>query len=310
MPSYKIILNPTSGRGTGAKVSPLIENFLHDHHVDFDLVHTDAPWHAAELAKEAISQGYDYIVAAGGDGTMNEVINGFMMARDAGIQHKSVMGALSVGRGNDFTFSMGIPSTYEEGCKALIKGETRKIDIGKVSGGLYPEGRYFGNGIGIGFDAVVGFESVRMKQLKGFSSYIAGALKTMIFHFDAPELQVELDNEKITNRYLMVSIMNGYRLGGGFFMTPESKPDDGYFDLCLVEKVSRFQALKLVLQFTRGTQGSHPAVTFSRSKKIKVTAIKGSIPAHADGETICTKGDQLVLEVIPQQIDLIYANSK
>ncbi|MEN6435655.1 MAG: diacylglycerol kinase family protein [Anaerolineaceae bacterium] len=310
MPSYKIILNPISGRGTGARLSPLIASYLHNHQVDFDLVHTESPWHAAELTREAIAQNFDYIVAAGGDGTTNEVINGFMMAREAGIQHKSAMGVLSVGRGNDFAYSMGIPSTYEAGCNALIKGETRKIDIGKVTGGLYPEGRYFGNGIGIGFDAVVGFEAVKMKQLKGFSSYIAGALKTMIFHFDSPELQVELDSSTITNRFLMVSIMNGIRLGGGFFMTPDSQSEDGHFDLCLVKKVNRMQALGLIMQFTHGTQGSHPAVTFARSKKLKVTALQGSIPAHADGETICTKGDQLSIEIIPQSIDLVYAKSK
>ncbi len=306
MPKYKIILNPTSGRGTGEKSAAVIESILHEHNIDFELVRTEAPWHAAKLAQEAIAQGFDYVVAAGGDGTCNEVINGFMLARAAGL-NGSALGVLSVGRGNDFAFSMGIPPDCHAGCMALIKGETRKIDIGKVTGGLYPEGRYFGNGIGIGFDAVVGFEAVKLKPLKGFASYIAGALKTMMLYFNVPTLRVEMDDHEITQRCLMVSVMNGYRLGGGFFMTPQSRPDDGKFDLCIVKKISRAQVLGLILQFTRGTQGTHPAVTFARSQRVKVTALDGSIPAHTDGETLCTKADQLLIEIMPQQIDLVYA---
>lgn len=306
MPKYKIIVNPISGRCNGAKLTPLIQSTFRDQQINFDLVHTETPWHASALTLEAIKDGYDYVIAGGGDGTVNEVINGFMMARAAGYKG-AAMGVISVGRGNDFAFSMGIPTDCLAGCNVIIKGDTRKIDVGKVTGGLYPEGRYFGNGVGIGFDAVVGFEAVKLKRLSGFPSYIVAALRTMLLYYNAPLLRVELDEKVIEQPCLMVSTMNGYRLGGGFFMTPESKADDGKFDICLVNKITRLQMLGLIGQFTKGTQGSHPAVSFARSSRVKVTALEGSIPSHADGETLCTKGEELLMEIMPQKIDLVYA---
>jgi YegS/Rv2252/BmrU family lipid kinase len=274
--------------------------------LDFEIQQTEYPWHASKIAYEAINQGFDYIIAAGGDGTANEVINGFIHARQNGATG-SAMGVLCVGQGNDFAFSMGIPTDWEAGCRLLVSRDTRKIDICKVTGGLYPEGRYFGNGVGIGFDAVVGFEAVKVKPLRGFSAYIAGALRTMMLYYNAPLLRIELDDRVIDQPCLMVSIMNGYRLGGGFFMTPNSKPDDGKLDICLVGSVKRTELLGLIVKFTRGTQGSHPAVSFARSSRIKVTALEGTIPAHADGETLCTKEKEILVEMTPFQLDMIYA---
>ena len=149
---YKIIVNPTSGRGTGEQSIPQIENILKNAGLDFDLVRTKKPWHAVALAQEAASQGYDVVVSAGGDGTANEVINGLMQAKKAG-QGTPAMGVLTVGRGNDFGYSMGIPTELEAGCQTLIEDQRRTFDVGLVTGGLYPDGRYFGNGVGIGFDA-------------------------------------------------------------------------------------------------------------------------------------------------------------
>ena len=90
------------------------------------------------------------------------------------------MGILSVGRGNDFAFGVGVPRDLEAGCRTLAQNNRRTIDVGWVVGGLYPQGRYFGNGVGIGFDAVVGFEALKMKWLHGFPSYIVAALKTRL----------------------------------------------------------------------------------------------------------------------------------
>lgn len=175
-----------------------------------------------------------------------------------------------------------------------------------MSGGFYPQGRYFGNGIGIGFDAVVGFVAAKMKRLSGFPSYIVAALKTIFLYYHAPQVKIEYDGQELTLSTLMVSVMNGRRMGGGFMMAPEGKSDDGLFDLCIVQEVSRPRIFALIPKFMSGTQAAHPAVKTVRAARVTVTALKGSLPAHADGETLCTEGDRLTLELLPQQLDVVY----
>ena len=305
MTRYKIIVNPISGRGAGEQAIPLIEQYLRGYGLDYDLVCTERPWHAAGLAQQACADGYDVAVAVGGDGTANEVLNGLMLAKQA--DSKSVaMGVLCVGRGNDFAFGAGVPHDLKAGCRTLAQGHRRMIDIGRVTGGLYPQGRYFGNGVGIGFDAVVGFVAQKQKRLTGFVSYIVAALKTIFLYYRAPLVRIEYDGQTLVLPSLMVSVMNGRRLGGGFMMAPHAQPDDGLFDLCIAQQVSRVRIFALIPRFMKGTQATHPAIQTGRAQRVVVTALKGVLPAHGDGETLCTDAPQLTLEVLPRQLELIY----
>ncbi len=304
MCKYKIIVNPTSGRGAGAESIPYIKRTLNEHKLSFDVVRTERPWHAAELAQEAAAE-YDVVVAAGGDGTANEVLNGLMWAKTSPPGKACTMGVLSVGRGNDFACGMNIPTDLEAGCRALIRDHRRTIDVGRVSGGLYPEGRYVGNGVGIGFDTIVGFEAAKMTRLTGFPSYIAAVFKTVFLYYNAPLVKIEYDDQTITQTALMISIMNGRRLGGGFFVTPEAKSDDGLFDLCITRGVSRARVFGLIPHFLRGTQATQEPIRMERACKVVITAVDGSLPAHADGETLCTEGERIELEMLPGQIEIV-----
>lgn len=306
MPRYKIIVNPISGRGAGDRAVPLIEQLLQGHGLAFDLVRTERPWHAAELAQQATQDGYGVVVAVGGDGTANEVLNGLMLAKQTGIENRAAMGILSVGRGNDFAFGVGVPRDLEAGCRTLAQNNRRTIDVGWVVGGLYPQGRYFGNGVGIGFDAVVGFEALRMKRLHGFPSYIVAALKTIFLYYRAPLVRIEYDGQTITQPSLLISIMNGRRMGGGFMMAPHAENDDGLFDLCIASQVSRARIFTLIPRFLNGTQATQKPIRTGRTSRITVTAIEGVLPAHADGETLCTEGRQLAMELLPRQIEVLY----
>jgi len=306
MPRYKIIVNPISGRGAGDRAVPLIEQLLQGHGLNFDLVRTERPWHAAELAQQAIQDRYGVVVAVGGDGTANEVLNGLMLARQAGIENRAAMGILSVGRGNDFAFGAGVPRDLAAGCLVLAQDHRRTIDVGRVVGGLYPQGRYFGNGVGIGFDAVVGFEALKMKRLHGFPSYIVAALKTIFLYYHAPLVRIEYDGQTITQPSLLISIMNGRRMGGGFMMAPQAENDDGLFDLCIASQVSRARIFTLIPRFMNGTQATQESIRTGRTRHITVTAIEGVLPAHADGETLCTEGRQLAMELLPRQIEMLY----
>lgn len=304
MSDYIVVLNPISGRGTGLKSRPEIEQQLKLHGLDFTIVQTEYQGHGIELAKQAARQGCRVVVAAGGDGTSNEVINGLVLARQEGLGAPA-MGLLSVGRGNDFGFSVGVPHGLIEGCQALAQNHPRTIDVGFVQGGDFPQGRYFGNGVGIGFDAVVGFEALKMKRLQGFASYIVAALKTIFLYYQAPKLQIEYNGKVLTQPALMVSIMNGIRLGGGFMLAPQGQMDDGKFDLCIADQVSRPNIIRLIPLFLKGTQGSDPAIHMEHTDRLTVTAIEGKIPAHADGETLCESGERLELSILPKALEMI-----
>jgi diacylglycerol kinase (ATP) len=301
---YRIIANPTAGKGYAAVLIPQFTAYLQSKNLDFDVIQTERPGHGYDLSIQAVKDGVDVVVSAGGDGTMNEVLNGLFDARQQGLG-EVIMGALPIGRGNDFSFGMGVPQNLTEACDALVAAKHHKIDLGRITGGLFPQGKIFGNGVGIGFDTKVGFEANKMAHLRGFLPYLLGALKTLFAYGTAPKLEVVLDNETITVNALMVSIMNGKRMGGAFMMTPKSSPEDGVFDLCIANLVSRPQILLLIGRFIKGTQESHPAIRFRQSKHVRITALSDSLACHADGETICTDGDTVTIELLPACISLI-----
>jgi len=301
---HRLIVNPTAGGGAAARAVPTIEEALRSRGLPFDVVFTERPWHAAELALQAVRDGIGVVVAVGGDGTANEVLNGLMRAQRDGIG-TAALGTLCVGRGNDFSFGAGIPLDLESGCASLAEGQRRTIDVGFVEGESVPEGRYFGNGIGIGFDAVVGFEAAKLKRLRGFAGYLVAALRTIFLYYRAPRTKIEYSEESFEQKSLLISVMNGRRMGGGFMMAPESEIDDGLFDLCIAKEVSRRRIFTLIPKFMKGTQASDPAIRIGRTGQVRVTAVAGGLPAHADGETLCTEGIQLTMEILPKKIQIV-----
>jgi YegS/Rv2252/BmrU family lipid kinase len=302
---YYVIVNPVSGHGLGEKSIPQIESSLQESGLDFTLVRTERVWHAAELAEGAARNGYDVIVCASGDGTVNECINGIMLAKKAG--HNNVaFGVLGIGTGNDFAGGTGIPTNLNDGLKALKENKRKKIDLGFVKGGYYPEGRYFGNGIGVGFDAAVGNEAVKVRWTRGLPAYLIGVIKTVFLYYNPPQVEIVLDDkETIKQVSLMISVMNGKRMGGGFKMAPESKPDDGLFDLCIAETASKARIFALIPHFLGGTQESQPEVKMRRAKKVTIKSMDKTFPAHADGEFICLEGRELALELLPLELEII-----
>ena len=304
MTRYKVIVNPTSGRGRGEEAYPLIEKALHKLNLDFEMCRTEAPGHAIELAEAASTAGFDVVVCEGGDGTANEVLNGLTRTRLEG-RGTAALGLISVGRGNDFAYGVDTSPELGNACRALAEDRRKTIDVGLSTGGDYPQGRYFGNGVGIGSDAVVGFEALKLKRLHGFPSYIVAALKTIFLYYQAPTVRIEYNTEALTQPALMVSVMNGRRLGGGFMMAPEGQIDDGLFDLTIADHVDRATIFALILRFMQGSQVGHPSIKVAQTAKVTVTAEQGSLPAHADGETLCEAGDSLEIEIVPQALEVI-----
>ena len=221
--TYKIILNPTAGNGNGKNAQPQIEQLFKQHNLSYSMVHTEHPGHGIELTRQAVQEGCDVIVAAGGDGTVNEVVNGLMLSKLEGAAIPP-LGVLCVGRGNDFAGSMGIPEDLTGGVQAMIDGFKRTVDVGRVAGGNYPDGRYFANCVGVGFDAITTIEVHKLPRWGGYLAFMAAVLKTVFLYNKAPLARIEFDGNVITQRSLLISIMNGRRLGGGFIMAPSSLP--------------------------------------------------------------------------------------
>jgi diacylglycerol kinase (ATP) len=293
-----VILNPAAGAGNGLRQRSAIERGLTARGISFHLAMSERRGHAADLARAAAEAGWPRVIAAGGDGTVNEIINGLLLARE-NVPQLPALGVISVGRGNDFAHGAGIPGEFELALDALASPCVRTVDLGHVRGGLYPDGRFFGNCVGVGFDAVGTIEASKLPRLGGFLSFFVAVLKTIFIYRRGPQVRLTYDGEVVELPVLMVSIMNGQRLGGGFWMAPDARPDDGFFDLCVVQQVTRRRILSLIPHFMRGTQGTQPEVRTGRAARIQVEALRGVLPAQTDGEIISIEGTELQVELIP-----------
>jgi YegS/Rv2252/BmrU family lipid kinase len=305
MRKYLIIVNPNAGSGKGKQSISSIEQQFNRFNLDYDLILTQRPWHAAELARESALSGYQVVIAAGGDGTVNEVINGLMQAKIE-TSTSPALGVLCVGRGNDFAYSMGIPYNLERACKVLAEDQRRTIDIGRIVGDFLPRDRFFGNCVGIGFDAIGTIEVSKLPRLGGFLSYLIAVLKTIFLYYKGPIVAIEYDKHTLTQPTLLVSIMNGIRLGGGFNMAPDAEPDDGLFDLLIADQVGRARIFGLLPHFLRGTQATQKEIKTDRATRISIKAVEGTLPAQTDGEILSIDGKQIEIELLPNQLEIIY----
>jgi diacylglycerol kinase (ATP) len=297
----KVILNPTAGRGAGAQLSPQIEARLRDDGLDFELATTNAPGHATILAREAVTQGQDLLLAVGGDGTFNEVLNGLMQA--GGTPDGVVLGILPIGTGNDMAYGVGLPLDWQQACDVVGRGSSRVLDVGHVRSDD-DAALFFGNGVGIGFDAIVNIESRKLKRLRGFPLYFVALMRTLIAYYHAPVTTIDIDGEAIVQNSLMISVMNGRRFGGGFYMTPEACMDDGLFDLCITGKVARPKMVGFVPRFMRGTHVTDRRVTMTQGRRISV-AYETPWAAHVDGEIYGLGARQLEIELLPQRLRVL-----
>lgn len=193
--AYRIIVNPAAGNGSGAHAVPSIEGLATAHGLDFELMITETRGMPSSWTEAAPQRRV--AVAAGGDGTANEVVSGLMATQPTSRQ-RPVMGVLGIGRGSNFAHGVGVPRDLAEDCRLLAEGYRRPIDLGWVVGGLYPEGRYFGSCVGIGFDAIGTIEVARLPRLGGFASFFIAVLKTMLLYYSAPLTGVEYVGQVLT----------------------------------------------------------------------------------------------------------------
>lgn len=301
MAGAMVIANPIAGRGAGARLTPHILDLLKGYGLDLEVSWTAGPGHATSLAYEAVRQSFQAVVVVGGDGTANEVINGLMRVGEGAMD--TALAVIPIGTGNDFAFSAGLPMDLPQACRVAAQGQSRLIDVGWVQADDEPP-LYFGNGVGIGFDAIVNIESRKLKRVHGFLVYLIAVLKTLATYYHAPRTVARVDDREMVQPSLMISIMNGYRFGGGFYMTPGARMDDGLLDLCVAGKVSRLRMIGFVPQFMRGTHTKDVHITMTQGRQVSVES-DSPWASHVDGEIYGVGCRRYQVRLFPRRLRLI-----
>lgn len=269
--SFKFIINPSAGHGNCKKIIRAIDKSLSHLDLQYDIKILQYKGQAFFIAREA-SNAFDAVVAVGGDGTVNEVFNGI-------VGTEAVLGIIPAGTGNGFARAIGLPLRVNKACKVLIEGDVKSIDIGKM------DDRYFLGTAGIGFDALISrFAGKKLGPVRGMWIYfIAGAL--VFRRYKAQSIGLEIDSRKVEVRPLIIAVANTTRYGGRALIAPDARPDDGLFDICVIQQMG---ALKLLWHLPKLFKGKHiklSNVTVYRGKNVTITASK-PMPVHVDGEAI------------------------
>lgn len=295
----ELIVNLTAGGGKPRPHLKTIFKYLKENGFNFEVRYTSHHGEAVELAQKAADNGAELIVSVGGDGTVNEIVNGIMKSKN-----DPPLGIIPLGWANDFIKSTNIPSDIIEACKILIKGKTKKIDIGVINDQIY-----FANICGVGFDAEVAQLANQMKSkhpnLRILSAfvYVFATVKKLLSPFGYHNVKIKFDGQEIHSKILFIAVGNGKFYGGRFKITPEAILDDGLLEICLVEEMGRFKYLSIIPKAFKGTHSSVKGVNFYRAKEVVIQSSE-PILAQVSGEVI--EGQkEFTITLLPKSLKLI-----
>lgn len=276
-----------SARGKLKKRWPQLEACLRAEGFPFQASFTERHGHATELARASVQDGFDLIVAVGGDGTVNEVVNG-LMADGRAINPDAALGIIPSGTGSDFCRSVGIARDMLAAARQLANAQgTRKIDIGEMTCGADGRtgSRYFANVAGIGFDAETVERLERKGKRGGGTLPYLSALVTTIFRYQNKDVVMHLDSRAVSERVNDVMVCNGRYLAGGMFVAPHASQDDGLFDVIVLGDLNAFEVLVNTPKVYNGTHLTVPKVSEYRAKSVTVVP-KQPMWIEADGEFV------------------------
>jgi len=280
----KVIVNPAAGAGKTARLWPRIKDMFRGQGLRFEHDITEAPGHAIELAREAAANGYNMVVSVGGDGTINEIVNGLYASGNIG---DALLGIVSTGTGSDYIRTIGVPRRYEDACRNFLQPKKLMVDLGIVqySSNGNKEERLFVNFAGMGFDAeIVRRTTQQYKALGSLPSYLLGLLTTLVSYRNR-DITLVIDGEAVDTRVCTVVMNNGRYGGGGMFTAPDASINDGYLDVMIVGDLSKPDLLRSLPRIYKGTHLTHPKVTMKKAKEIEVRS-KQPMQLQADGELL------------------------
>ncbi|PAE33322.1 diacylglycerol/lipid kinase family protein [Bacillus sp. 7884-1] len=277
---YCFIVNKVSGNGKALKIWDKIERKLQTKNVDYCVRFTEKPKHAPLLVQELIKKvKVTVMVAVGGDGTIHEVINGL-------VGTDTPLGIIPAGSGNDFSRGLGIPTKHDRALERILNGKPKIIDIGFVNS------TYFCTVSGIGFDGEVAKktnESMHKKVLNfvrmGQISYLISAIN-VLFQYKPMEITLMIDQKlyKIQKVWL-IAVANFPYYGGGFMICPDAEINDGLFDICIVQGMSKWEFLRIFPLAYKGKHTSSPFIKIIKGKEIEILSSTPML-VHGDGEVI------------------------
>ncbi len=293
-----LFINGFAARGRAARLAEKISHRLWQDGLRLTTAETKSPGSLINQLAVACDRGAKNILIAGGDGSVNEAINGIMEA-DADPR----LGVIPIGTGNDFAKALRIPLDWRHACIRIIHGIKRpetdaRIDVGRCNE------RFFLNGVGIGFDAKVAIMANRMKWPTGKSRYPLALAKTLMSGIEIPQVKIATDESVLEMPITLISVMNGRIAGGIFPLAPDARIDDGQLDIIVADGMNRRQVIRLLPRLMKGTHLSLPAVTLIRSRTLR---LESNIPlaVQADGEILTATARNLDIELIPRRLSVI-----
>ena len=314
MPSTLVIYNPVAGNGRVKKQWPHVEKALRKADVQFDAVATQSPFEAIKLAQNA-SKEYARVIGVGGDGTIHEIVNGLLRASCE--DQTLPLGIIPLGNGDDFAKMIppetpigGQPFNWRIAVQKIAENKTQLFDVGRIMGdhGRPERGNglhYYMNSLDVGFGAHGAINLLSIpKYLKGFTAYFAAVIKTMVNY---PELHIKIqldDGPTFKQSTTLTAVMNGRCFGNGFWVCPDARADDGYFDLMVAQSVSRFTILRLIPKLMRGTHVNEQVLRMYRAKHVIIESNQPLI-IEADGEIPYMGTHHIELEILHKKLQVI-----
>lgn len=288
---HLFIVNPQAGKGKTGHHIPTIEKLCKERSLDYIIEVTKGPGDAAEIAKRYTKEEELRVYSVGGDGTLNEVVNGMA-------ESSSSLAVIPSGSGNDFIRNFSSSHNIEEILKRSIEGSAAPLDLGKLNG------KYFINISSVGLDAEIVYKAIKLKKSPFIPSRFAYLLSifTTVFGYKGKNLRVIMDNVEISGDTLLVAVANGRYYGGGMRVAPQAELSDGYFDICHIKKVSPFKVIRLFPRLIKGTHGTIKEVNFYKTKKVRILCSE-EITVNIDGELLRMK--EAGFEVVTQAINFV-----
>lgn len=302
----KLIINPNADMGNAWRQATDLRPIA-DQHGGADWAGTVYPTHATELAKQAALDGYELVIAVGGDGTVHEVINGLMQVPE---NKRPKLGVVPLGSGNDFAHALGMEKHPDLALKQILNGTAKKIDIGLVED-EHGRKEYWDNSLNIGFGGSVNIYSHNLPVVRGFLMYFVATLLTIIRHYDVMQLKIKSDEGNWEQDTIMLALCNGPREGGGFQTAPDAKIDDGVLEYTLVKKLSRPMMFRLIPEFMKGTQKKFKQVKMGKVTRMEIDCPQ-SLTLHTDGETyagFASNVHHLKITLLPKALEVMLPNS-
>jgi diacylglycerol kinase (ATP) len=273
-----VVVNPAAGGGRTRRLWPSLRDELHRAGLDFESAETSAPGAAAALARSAAAEGFPLVVAVGGDGTVNEVVDGLT---DPVAGPRGALGIVMTGRGGDVCRNLGVAADRRLAVRRLAEGRERRVDLG-LAAFEGSAARPFLIAAGAGFDAVVA-ERARGRPGPGTLPYVRATLESLAAHRSVrAAIQVD-DDPPWSGTVTAAVVANGAHFGGGMKIAPAADPADGWLDVVILGDFGRLELLRWLPSVYRGRHLASAKVTTRRGRSIRIEMTPPA-PIHLDGE--------------------------